>query len=107
MGIFNFLLDTKVRITVPLSSAVTIIGRILQIDGEAEFSFNFHFIHGDRRKLTIEATVTEELTGVTLNGSASVVKYTHPVKMKFDGPQFYKPGLKYIALVSFSGFIST
>ncbi|XP_014676905.1 PREDICTED: CD109 antigen-like [Priapulus caudatus] len=76
--------------------------KTVEIDGEADFSFNFHFIHGDRRKLTIEATVLEELTGVKLNGSASVVKYNHPVRMKFEGPQYYKSGLEYVTLLLFS-----
>lgn len=53
-------------------------------------------------KLTINATVEEELTGKTASAESQVSFYKTDVKLSFPkaNPATFKPGLKYISVVS-------
>ena len=87
---------------------------VFQLDsqGRALISFPIADLHHlssslSNRKLQFSANVTESLTGITLNGSASVQVYRQAVKLEYpsSNPKTFKPGLDYVAYVS-SAFVT-
>ncbi|XP_077982153.1 CD109 antigen-like isoform X2 [Glandiceps talaboti] len=81
-----------------------------EIDGETDFEFSMTDIQNilnnrafpDGDILTVEAKVTEKLTGISQSAEAEMNFYSLPVKMEFlpISPNTYKPGMKYTAFLS-------
>ncbi|XP_064610073.1 CD109 antigen-like [Liolophura sinensis] len=87
------------------------VTQTLQLDeGEKAFSVAFSQLTSlapntlNGAVLVAEANVTETLTGVTLNGSSSVMYHQHATKLDFSSsnPKNFKPGLKYTAYLRVS-----
>ncbi|XP_067663527.1 CD109 antigen-like [Haliotis asinina] len=79
------------------------------LDGESKFTIPMvevqhleSYLNG--RKLEIQATVTETLTGKKLSGSSTVTFYTNAVKLTYldNSDKNFKPGLDYTGTVKIS-----
>ncbi|XP_067663894.1 CD109 antigen-like isoform X3 [Haliotis asinina] len=81
------------------------VKKTMTTDGESRVTLSLAdmkkvFPNGlQNREIRVSASVTEELTGITLNGTSKVKIYQYATKLSFapSDPKTFKPGLKYIA----------